>query len=59
MSVKIDTLKSFTRIAINRLEMAVDLLTDEKLTEEISFGSPRPREYAAMFLISEIIHHGG
>ena len=59
MSDKIKTMKAFTRIAINRLEMAVDLLTDEKLAEEFSFGGPRPREYAVMFLVSEIIHHEG
>lgn len=39
---------------------ALGTLTEEKLAEEISpFGRPWPREYAVMFLISEIIHHEG
>ncbi|UCH57293.1 MAG: DinB family protein [Candidatus Bathyarchaeota archaeon] len=38
---------------------ALDQLTAEKLAEEIPFGGGRPREYAVMFLISEIIHHEG
>jgi uncharacterized damage-inducible protein DinB len=38
---------------------ALSGVTEEKLAEEIDFGSPRTREYAAMFIISEVIHHEG
>jgi len=33
--------------------------TEEKLAEEIDFGGPRTREYAVMFIVSEVIHHEG
>jgi len=38
---------------------ALDGVTEEKLAEEVDFGDSRPREYAVMFVVSEVIHHGG
>ena len=38
---------------------ALEGVTEEKLAEEIDFGGPKPREYAVMFIISEVVHHGG
>ena len=34
-------------------------VTEERLTEEIDFGGPKTREYALMFIVSEVIHHEG
>ena len=38
---------------------ALDGVTEERLAEEIDFGGPRTREYAVMFIVSEVIHHEG
>ncbi len=38
---------------------ALDRVTEERLTEEIDFGGPKTREYALMFIVSEVIHHEG
>ncbi len=38
---------------------ALDGVTEERLAEEIDFGGPKTREYAAMFIVSEVIHHEG
>jgi hypothetical protein len=38
---------------------ALDGVTEEKFSEVIDFWGPRTREYAAMFIISEVIHHDG
>jgi hypothetical protein len=37
----------------------LDGLTDESLAEEIEFAGTRTREWAVMWMISEIIHHEG
>ena len=37
----------------------LDRLTDESLAEEIEFAGTRTREWAVMWMISEIIHHEG
>ena len=34
-------------------------VTGEKISEVIDFWGPRTREYAMMFIISEVIHHEG
>ena len=38
---------------------ALSGVTEETLAEEIDFSGPRTREYAMMFIISEVIHHEG
>jgi uncharacterized damage-inducible protein DinB len=38
---------------------ALSGVTEEKLEEEIDFSGPKTREYAVMFIISEVIHHEG
>jgi uncharacterized damage-inducible protein DinB len=37
----------------------LDELTDESLAEKIEFAGTRTREWAVMWMISEIIHHEG